>query len=182
MRILSPIVLLFLFLGCVSYNHFFSSNEKMRGELNPKKYEHSIGMFSYGTGNRSQKMNDRRFSVGFSTQVLIFDEPEALEVNNIDKAIIIDSMWIHDSLDTFYKVLYPNGIARNYRENSRSVIFADRIEKKGKMIYTRVIIPDSIQTLEVVVPYYSLASDIKRYDTLRTTLHRSIKKYKYVFD
>lgn len=180
MRKLLIALLSIIILGCTGYHHYFKG-ELDRVKTFPEKYSHSVFLSKVGHTGNTMFRKQRSFWVWINTKILKFDDtiPKWMEFENIDKNIVIDSIWFSDSTDSFHKVLFPDDTSQNYDSDSRSLSFSHYYKKDNYLVREALKLPDSMSEIFLTVPYYSIVGDEKIYDTLTTVLDRKVIKYKY---
>lgn len=168
-------------ISCVSYNHYFYSDPFFI-ENSQNEYSHSIILYTSGPKNRYKKMDTRSFAVSIKTTPNNIVTSSKFEVEGINDNFVIDSIWFSILNGSIIDVLFPRDTIINHREKYWNIKFNLHHYDNNQLTLQRIEIPDSIKTLIVVIPYYSTIHEMKIYDTLTTTINRSVNKHSYLID
>ena len=164
--------------SCTYYGHMFLMDENRR-PLVSEKYLVEISALASGYPNLAKEMDDRRFVFYLKISILHQDgKSQTRGFNELDSLFNVDSAFIKFEKGIDTAGLKSIGQHYNHRELWRGQWFGEPYMRGSDSTYRGLIIPDSIETVEVTVPYYSITGNGKVYDTLRFNLSRSVSKTK----
>jgi len=164
--------------SCAYYGHMFVMNEN-GSPVVFEKYMVKVSAQASGYGNLGKEMEQRRFMFYLKVALLYQEgKTQMSEFNELDRLFNIDSAFVRFEKETDAHDLRLIRQQYNHRELWRLQSFGEPYMRGSNSTYRGLIIPDSIETVQVSIPYYSIEAGKKVHDTLRFNLSRSVSKRK----
>ena len=164
--------------SCTYYGHMFVMNENGSPVVS-EKYVVKFSAQASGYGNLGKEMEQRRFMFYLKVTVLYQDgKTQMSEFNELDRLFNMDSAFVRFEKGTDAQGLRLIRQQYNHRDLWRLQSFGKPYLRGSDSTYRGLIIPDSIETVQVSIPYYSIACNKNVHDTLRFNLSRSVSKRK----
>jgi len=176
------IVLVFLFLllsGCTAYYHHFNLEENY--SVKAREYTIYASATPSGHGeNKEKKMEDRKFDICallFTSIAGIDAGTRIRERKMLDDYFNVDTFYIQFDEESKLHPLAASELCKIGHIDLKND-YDDSVFRKIYYGY-EFIIPDSVKTIQMTVPFYSKTPDGFNYDTLKLNLGRTVNIQRY---